>query len=616
MAEISQVPKLTEQVQELALVETIQDSVSEPTQNPALTEQMIQDFQSFIGTNHTVNIDKTGMNSLVHIVKNLSTNKQYALKHPLSSYSINSIKQEVTILKALENAKINFNQISVPTILQVANDNSLMNLLPGKNGFVVFEGLNNEDKLKMCREYGKCLKIIHSWKADEIKPLRADQNEKNLVLNNNSRDWLDVHLNFADVKLKDKIKRLEEKADLTAEEKQKNDKLIEENLQFFEEMKKILQDDSKWNESEMVLLHGDAMIQNFLFNEDLQATGALDWGDAGYGDKRFDLGPCLWSIQYLLKKADEGVTEETIREHKNAFLQAYGTQYQIEDVEQWLDLYDIYDFYQKTKRKYNFNETEVIPSGPSPLLEIPILPEPQTNYTDIPIPGPAGLLTDSIRNMEKGKKSITHSSSVNKKVKETCNYDDEEKERISKKIKISTQNKFQFKNFFENSMSKLDQSEINFIDINFILDKNNQNNFEKNKIANILLCIKDVKVYSDFDIGLVLVDCDGSEIDAFVNKEAIDLLQFNVGCILHLSDVSIFKPNELSLYLNITLRTIKAFFTSHGEKIELEIHQQKIKENVKNIASSISVLKTKEVENCDFLNADFDFGNMSDFSDF
>lgn len=64
---------------------------------------------------------------------------------------------------------------------------------------------------------------------------------------------------------------------------------------------------------EDVLLHGDMCLPNIFFS-DFRFTGFIDLGDAGPGDRHFDLYWAMWSLGYNLK---------TDR-YNNIFMDAYG----------------------------------------------------------------------------------------------------------------------------------------------------------------------------------------------------------------------------------------------------------------------------------------------------
>lgn len=67
--------------------------------------------------------------------------------------------------------------------------------------------------------------------------------------------------------------------------------------------------------SDECVIHGDMCLPNFIF-KDFEFQALIDVGDAGIGDRHFDLFWTLWSLWYNLKSA----------EWTGAFLAAYGRQ--------------------------------------------------------------------------------------------------------------------------------------------------------------------------------------------------------------------------------------------------------------------------------------------------
>ena len=62
------------------------------------------------------------------------------------------------------------------------------------------------------------------------------------------------------------------------------------------------------------LIHGDMCLPNIFYDEAYRFTGFIDLGDAGPGDRHFDLYWALWSLSYNLK------TDQ----YNNLFMDAYG----------------------------------------------------------------------------------------------------------------------------------------------------------------------------------------------------------------------------------------------------------------------------------------------------
>ena len=62
------------------------------------------------------------------------------------------------------------------------------------------------------------------------------------------------------------------------------------------------------------LIHGDMCLPNIFYDEAYRFTGFIDLGDAGPGDRHFDLYWAMWSLSYNLK------TDQ----YNNLFMDAYG----------------------------------------------------------------------------------------------------------------------------------------------------------------------------------------------------------------------------------------------------------------------------------------------------
>ena len=62
------------------------------------------------------------------------------------------------------------------------------------------------------------------------------------------------------------------------------------------------------------LIHGDMCLPNIFFFDDFRFAGFIDLGDAGLGDRHFDLYWATWSLGYNLKTP----------EYNDLFMDAYG----------------------------------------------------------------------------------------------------------------------------------------------------------------------------------------------------------------------------------------------------------------------------------------------------
>ena len=65
---------------------------------------------------------------------------------------------------------------------------------------------------------------------------------------------------------------------------------------------------------EDALIHGDMCLPNIFYDGDYRFTGFIDLGDAGLGDRHFDLYWAIWSLGYNLKT----------NQYTDLFLNAYG----------------------------------------------------------------------------------------------------------------------------------------------------------------------------------------------------------------------------------------------------------------------------------------------------
>ncbi|KAJ3259448.1 hypothetical protein HK103_002351 [Boothiomyces macroporosus] len=112
----------------------------------------------------------------------------------------------------------------------------------------------------------------------------------------------------------------------------------------------------------LVLVHGDAMLPNFIVDDFIinapTVTGMIDLGDCGVGDARYDLGALFWSVRYNCEKnSNLGTTDSDITLLFEAILDGYHAgipsnipglntpvKYTVEMVETFsLILHDLYD---------------------------------------------------------------------------------------------------------------------------------------------------------------------------------------------------------------------------------------------------------------------------------
>jgi aminoglycoside phosphotransferase len=190
-----------------------------------------------------------------------------------------------------------------------------MPLYEGQTGAEILadESLSRDEKLEFCKTLGKLLRKIHGLSIS-IEPLCVDE-KKNYE---NTQDWAIDHLKYVQSRMKDPS---------------------EEELQLLQKQMNLAHDTSQWVKEPLSFLHGDAMLPNFLFSKKesgWELKVALDWGDAGYGDKRYDLASMQWSIGHNAKAVDPIELQKT-------FLESYGETSQEYVNLLKMDLYDLHD---------------------------------------------------------------------------------------------------------------------------------------------------------------------------------------------------------------------------------------------------------------------------------
>ncbi|KAJ3322189.1 hypothetical protein HDV06_003249 [Boothiomyces sp. JEL0866] len=283
-------------------------------------------IKSYFHSTFTASVNKIGLNSDVYILSpsqtnsdshKASTQQKLVLKAPNSDYSRNAIKREIHHLQEI--AKVHpKDSFRVPTILSIHDDWSLMNFVPGVNGADVFneKSATIEQRIKICHAMGKALREIHT-----LKPNMAALRTAGLEMPTNSRSWLQNHLEHIRVLIESKLATMS--APPMSDKKRED---YEEVAQLWKHAQKILKDDSLWDgqNNELVFVHGDAMLPNFLFDPiSLQVQSVVDFGDSGYGDKRYDLTASFWSISYNTVRT-LGESEEQAILYQKALLEGYG----------------------------------------------------------------------------------------------------------------------------------------------------------------------------------------------------------------------------------------------------------------------------------------------------
>ena len=165
------------------------------------------------------------------------------------------------------------------------------------------------------RNIGKALHDLHSHSIDNVSLLRCPPN----CLASDSREWLSSHLEYFKSKW-DSSKELPQEY-LAAE--------------------KLLTTDKFWGKPHpLVLLHGDAMLPNFILDSD-QVSGIVDLGDMGVGDARYDLCCTIWSIRFNADHYPESERDRLV----SAFLAGYNSVYSKQELDEFngMILYDLYD---------------------------------------------------------------------------------------------------------------------------------------------------------------------------------------------------------------------------------------------------------------------------------
>ncbi|KAI9355646.1 kinase-like domain-containing protein [Zopfochytrium polystomum] len=325
--------------------------------------------------------DDTGMNSTVHLV---TTQKgEYAIKAPKNVYAAGALHRERLVLQALTG--LDGKHLNTPEHVAVvqcegANDDEdrggkrsahVLSRLPGINGARLWkrEDVSKEDRVAVAGAIGRTLRRIHDGWKPSVAPMRCGKDAaapsppEQSVFDGRSRGWLRTSLDtFYSPRIDRRL------AALTEEEKEEGEdarRLLAKirTVADTPASDKIWTDPPFWND--LVLVHGDAMVPNFLFEKDIDGeqgwrpTGIVDWGDAGYGDRRYDLGAGMCSLEHNEKMrlkeergeaADAGeANEEQLERVVQSFLKGYG----VEDVSQesresimlWMNLYDLFDFF-------------------------------------------------------------------------------------------------------------------------------------------------------------------------------------------------------------------------------------------------------------------------------
>lgn len=190
------------------------------------------------------------------------------------------VRQEFRILKTLKSKEVWVAE-AIFYCVEGAKEYFLFSRLKGKD-LTTFTDAPAIIKHKLVASCAKALRMIHSWQPK----LKKDEN------------WLSNTLKRAKPKENYLIQGISQFNNRNA-------------LELYEFAKANLEH----NPTDLVFGHGDYCVPNVLIQSN-KVTGVVDWGDAAYLDKRFDLATAVMSLRYNFK-------EEV---YVTTFLNSYGYQ--------------------------------------------------------------------------------------------------------------------------------------------------------------------------------------------------------------------------------------------------------------------------------------------------
>lgn len=245
---------------------------------PAIPEAL----RSHIGRGAVFELAFQGMASETWLVSTPGGN--FVLKRGRGTRLSAELAAERRILHALERY-----QPFVPTPVAFVVDGEggllLTSRLPGKNLVEALQGADEARKRALVSLMAHALGRIHDWSPRLPKPI----------------DWFDRALAGAE--------RRQAQGKATARlslTRQFPDANGQDLIAWLRRIQPTIRQD-------LVFCHGDACMPNFLVANGT-ATGAVDWAQGRYADRRFDLATACWSIGYNL--GDEN--------YQRMFLEEYG----------------------------------------------------------------------------------------------------------------------------------------------------------------------------------------------------------------------------------------------------------------------------------------------------
>ncbi|KAJ3102327.1 hypothetical protein HK100_004388 [Physocladia obscura] len=307
----------------------------------------------------SVSVNKTGFNSTVFIVSEANANRKpntttdhiLVMKHAANQYSRQAVAREQQKLQLLETQS---------------------NMIPRSFGYLVDEAvtpyhyvlsfllnINGADGMTQCRSHGDSTRDWATSVFTDFYTPKITSRALNMVTGS-----------------KQSLPNEIEEESKARENKYNKGETALKQMEHLKAAINLPPDHEFWGGEfrDLVFLHGDCMLPNFLFARqqtfnnqfDWNVTGIVDLADSGYGDKRFDLRAALWSVRYnceLMMRNNTGITgidwSETMKNVNLADMLAdLGIPYTSKNIssnksqreisETWTvfsDIYDLFNFY-------------------------------------------------------------------------------------------------------------------------------------------------------------------------------------------------------------------------------------------------------------------------------